>query len=149
MKNVYLFALAVVLACASQSGPNAPGGTVVARTDRNIIADAEIQSVPSSNLYDLISKLRPNFLRSRGPMSLSSGSSGSDPSLQRKRPALWRHSLAAIARLDAGIGGSLLRRVECRLEIRDDQRERGDRGHHQTVGLTAACRVNLTLPASC
>jgi len=78
MKNVYLFALAVVLACASQSGPNAPAGTVVARTDRNIISDAEIQSVPSSNLYDLISKLRPNFLRSRGPMSLSSGSSGSE-----------------------------------------------------------------------
>ncbi len=78
MKRFCLLALAAVLACASQSGPNAPAGTVVARTDRNIISDAEIQSGPSSNLYDLISKLRPNFLRSRGPMSLSSGSTANE-----------------------------------------------------------------------
>jgi len=78
MKGIYVLALAGAVACASQSGPNAPAGTVVARTDRNIISDAEIQSVPSANLYDLISKLRPNFLRSRGPMSLSSGSTANE-----------------------------------------------------------------------
>jgi hypothetical protein len=78
MKKLYLCALAMVVACASQSGPNAPAGTVVARTDRNIISDAEIQSIPSANLYDLISKLRPNFLRSRGAVSLSSGTQASE-----------------------------------------------------------------------
>jgi hypothetical protein len=71
MKGIYLTALATVLACASQSGPNAPAGTDVARTDRNIISETEIQSVPASNLYDLIAKVRPNFLRSHGPTSLS------------------------------------------------------------------------------
>jgi hypothetical protein len=77
MKGIYLIALATVLACASQSGPNAPAGTNVARTDRNIISLAEIQSVPSASLYDLISKLRPHFLQSHGPMSLG-GTSASE-----------------------------------------------------------------------
>ena len=70
MKSICLTALATILACASQSGANAPAGTVVAQTDRNIISATEIQSTPSSSLYELISKLRPNFLRSHGPMSL-------------------------------------------------------------------------------
>ncbi len=78
MKSIYVLALAAAVGCASQSGPNAPGGTVVARTDRNIISEAEIQSVPSSNLYELISKVRPEFLRSHGPQSLSSGSTSSE-----------------------------------------------------------------------
>ena len=78
MKGIYVLALAAAVGCASQSGPNAPAGTVVARTDRNIISDAEIQSVPAANLYDLIAKLRPNFLRSRGAVSLSSGSTASE-----------------------------------------------------------------------
>jgi hypothetical protein len=78
MRRFYLTAVLTAFACASQSGPNAPAGTVVANSDRNIISATEIQSVPSANLYDLISKLRPHFLRSRGPQSLSSGSTATE-----------------------------------------------------------------------
>jgi hypothetical protein len=78
MRSLYLTALATVLACASQSGTNPAAGTVAGLSDRNIISETEIQSVPSVNLYELISKLRPNFLRSRGPQSLSSGSTASE-----------------------------------------------------------------------
>jgi hypothetical protein len=66
MKGLYLFALTTVLACASTGG-----GSTRPRTDRNVISTAEIESVPSSNLYEMIEKLRPQFLRSRGPTSIN------------------------------------------------------------------------------
>ena len=67
MKRLYLFALASAIACASGGAGtgSAPNG------DRNIITEQEIQSVPSSSLYDLIEKLRPQFLRSRGATSIT------------------------------------------------------------------------------
>lgn len=71
MKGVYLFALSAVVACASSGGGS---GSPVMPTDRNIILEQEIMSVPSANLYDLIQKLRPQFLRSRGPTSITSSS---------------------------------------------------------------------------
>jgi hypothetical protein len=66
MRKLYLIALAGSIACASSS-------TGIARqpTDRNIIYQAELESVGSTNLYELIEKVRPNFLRSRGPTSFS------------------------------------------------------------------------------
>ncbi|HZF71906.1 MAG TPA: hypothetical protein VEZ51_00640, partial [Gemmatimonadaceae bacterium] len=66
MKICYVFALTAVIGCASAS---TGGGSAAPRIDRNIITETEIQSVPSSSLYDLIEKLRPNFLRSRGATS--------------------------------------------------------------------------------
>jgi hypothetical protein len=75
MKKVSFFALALVLACASGAGSG--GGGAPQTGDRNIITESEIAQVPSANLYDLIEKLRPNMLRSRGPASLS-GSSASE-----------------------------------------------------------------------
>ena len=66
MKLLSGFALALVLGCASASG----GGGTAQTGDRNVITAEEIASVPSANLYDLIEKLRPNMLRSRGPQSL-------------------------------------------------------------------------------
>jgi len=65
MKVGYLFALAAVIACAS-------GGTSASapRVDRNVIAQTELSSVPTSSLYEAIEKLRPNFLRSRGQASI-------------------------------------------------------------------------------
>jgi len=64
MKGLYLFALAAALGCAS-------GGTAATGTDRNVISETELQSVPASNLYELIEKVRPNFLRSRGQASIN------------------------------------------------------------------------------
>ena len=65
MKTLYLLALAVVVACATTGGPAVPS------SDRNVITETELSSVPAPNLYDLIEKLRPNFLRSRGQTSFS------------------------------------------------------------------------------
>ena len=65
MKNLYLIALAGVVACATTGGPAVPP------SDRNVITETELASVPAPNLYDLIEKLRPNFLRSRGQTSLN------------------------------------------------------------------------------
>jgi len=67
MKRLYLFALASAIACASGGA----GTSAAPRVDRNVITEQEIQSVPSSSLYDLIEKLRPHFLRSRGATSIS------------------------------------------------------------------------------
>jgi hypothetical protein len=66
MRKVYLIALAGAVACASTTTgiPRQP-------TDRNVIYQTELESVGSSNLYELIERVRPNFLRSRGPTSLT------------------------------------------------------------------------------
>ena len=52
MKTCYVFALTSLIACASTGG-----GSSAPRIDRNIITETEIQSVPSSSLYDLIEKV--------------------------------------------------------------------------------------------
>jgi hypothetical protein len=70
MRPVYLFALALAVGCATpgtsgSSDPSAP------RQDPNVISQQELSSVPASNLYDLVEKLRPNFLRARGQTSIS------------------------------------------------------------------------------
>jgi TonB-dependent Receptor Plug Domain len=64
MKGLYLFALVAAVGCAS-------GGTAGPGIDRNVITESELRSVPASNLYELIEKVRPNFLRSRGASSIS------------------------------------------------------------------------------
>ena len=67
MKGVYLFAMAAVLACASNKTQRA---SIPTSTDRNVITEEEIRSIPASNLYELVQKLRPNMLRARGQSSL-------------------------------------------------------------------------------
>jgi len=79
MKKAHLVALALVLACASSGGGGGSERRDVAigapqTGDRNIITESEIMAVPSANLYDLIEKLRPNMLRSRGAMTLGGSS---------------------------------------------------------------------------
>jgi hypothetical protein len=65
-----------VLACAS--GPKSDRATITPGvTDRNVITEEEIRAVPSGNLYELVSKIRPNMLRSRGQSTLG-GSTASD-----------------------------------------------------------------------
>ena len=64
------------MACASSPRSDraaiTPGGT-----DRNVITAEEIRTVPASNLYELVEKLRPNMLRARGQSTLG-GSTASD-----------------------------------------------------------------------
>jgi hypothetical protein len=53
---------AVVMACASAG----PGTTSVSASDANIITAAQISASQQTNAYDVVSRLRPNFLKSRG-----------------------------------------------------------------------------------
>jgi hypothetical protein len=59
----------LLLACASD--PNTRGST---RRDRNLISLEEIQDYPITTAHDLVGRLRPTWLRNRGPTSISGGS---------------------------------------------------------------------------
>jgi hypothetical protein len=69
MKKLYLLALATAVACAS-SGKSDRAAITPGAGDRNVITEEEIRGVPASDLYDLVSKLRPSMLRSRGQSTL-------------------------------------------------------------------------------
>lgn len=76
MKKTYLLALVMVAACASS--PKSDRAAInPGASDRNVITEEEIRTVPASNLYELVSKIRPNMLRSRGQSTLG-GSTASD-----------------------------------------------------------------------
>jgi hypothetical protein len=70
MKALYILGLAALIGCGS--GGRTEG---VAPADRNVITESELTSVPSSSLYDLIEKLRPNFVRAHGQTSLNAPNS--------------------------------------------------------------------------
>lgn len=55
-----LLAATALMACATARP--APG----TRSDPNVITAEEIAQGPSSNVYELIQRVRPNFLRTRG-----------------------------------------------------------------------------------
>jgi len=68
MKRVLLTASTLLLvACASD--PTSRG----TRRDRNLITLEEIAALPPTNANDLVNRLRPTWLRDRGPTSMSSG----------------------------------------------------------------------------
>ncbi len=52
-----VFLLALTTACASTGGR-------ASTYDRNLISRAELEARPASNLYDIVSNLRPTWLRS-------------------------------------------------------------------------------------
>ena len=60
-----LITIAATLGCATTSG------TTGASSNSNIITEQEITSANVSNAYEVIQKLRPNFLRSRGATSIT------------------------------------------------------------------------------
>lgn len=70
MKALYIVGLAALIGCGSGGRTEA-----VAPADRNVITESELTSVPSSSLYDLIEKVRPNFVRSHGQTSLNAPNS--------------------------------------------------------------------------
>jgi hypothetical protein len=65
VRHFYLISLAAVLGCASASG-----GSGVRGGGGNVIAEQELAASNVSNAYEAVERLRPNFLRSRGPSSL-------------------------------------------------------------------------------
>jgi hypothetical protein len=62
VKTLAMLAAAGVMACASAG----PGTTSVSTGDANIITAAQISASQQTNAYDVVRKLRPNFLKSRG-----------------------------------------------------------------------------------
>lgn len=59
--------MVVVVAVAVGCAPAAPS----MRRDANLITQSEIVNSQAANLYDAITRIRPAFLRTRGPTSIS------------------------------------------------------------------------------
>jgi hypothetical protein len=66
----FVLALAAALACASSG----TAGTGV-RRDPNLITEQEIATSAESNVFDVVSRLRPMFLKTRGRSTINSGGS--------------------------------------------------------------------------
>lgn len=66
----FVLTLVAALACASSG----TAGTAV-RRDPNLITEQEIATSAESNLYDVVSRLRPMFLKTRGQSTINSGGS--------------------------------------------------------------------------
>jgi hypothetical protein len=66
----FVLTLAAALACASSG----TAGTGV-RRDPNLITEQEIATSAESNVYDVVSRLRPMFLKTRGRSTINSGGS--------------------------------------------------------------------------
>jgi hypothetical protein len=62
MRLLFFLTLATAIACASAAG----GGTTVDTNSPNIITADQIAASAQTNAYDVVSRLRPNFLKSRG-----------------------------------------------------------------------------------
>ncbi len=62
MRPFSILGAAAVMACASAGG----GGTTVDANNPNIITGDQIAASAQTNAYDVVSRLRPNFLKSRG-----------------------------------------------------------------------------------
>lgn len=63
--RVVIAAVLLSAGCAS-GGPQGPN-----RGDRNSVTQAQLAATNSQNLYDALEKLRPEWLSSRGPTSVS------------------------------------------------------------------------------
>jgi hypothetical protein len=64
MRLLSILTAAVVTACASAGGGG--GGTTVDANNPNTISGDQIVASAQTNAYDVVSRLRPNFLKSRG-----------------------------------------------------------------------------------
>lgn len=62
MRSFLVLGAAAVMACASAG----PGTTSVDANNPNVITADQIAASHQTNAYDVVSKLRPNFLKSRG-----------------------------------------------------------------------------------
>jgi len=65
IRYLWFIALAGAIGCASA------GSSSEARRDPNLITAADIATIPVTNAYEAIDRLRPLFLRSRGKTSIN------------------------------------------------------------------------------
>jgi hypothetical protein len=68
-RPVYVMLFAAVIACASTKA-----GTATHR-ETNVITEQEIAKSTETNGFDVVSKLRPMFLKTRGRSTINSGGS--------------------------------------------------------------------------
>ncbi|HEY3113466.1 MAG TPA: hypothetical protein VGJ62_07275 [Gemmatimonadaceae bacterium] len=68
-KSLYVLTLATAMACAA-----AGTGTTHVR-DSRLITEQEITAANESNAYDVVAKLRPNFLKTRGRSTINASAS--------------------------------------------------------------------------
>jgi hypothetical protein len=66
----FVLTLATALACASSG----TAGTAV-RRDPNLITEQEIVASNESNVFDVVNRLRPMFLKTRGRSTINAGGS--------------------------------------------------------------------------
>jgi hypothetical protein len=66
----FVLTLAAALACASSG----TAGTTV-RREPNLITEQEIAASNESNLFDVVNRLRPMFLKTRGRSTINAGGS--------------------------------------------------------------------------
>jgi hypothetical protein len=64
----YQYAVAIVIFILMYGCAASDGTRDRQRTDRNLLTKQEIQSVSVSNMYEVIDRLRPFWLRARGPV---------------------------------------------------------------------------------
>jgi hypothetical protein len=70
-RPLYILTLAAMTACATAGS----GNTTNIHRDPNLINEQEIASSNESNAYDVITRLRPVFLKTRGHTTLMAGGS--------------------------------------------------------------------------
>ena len=71
MRAVLRWSLVAVVACSS--------ATRGSGRDRSVIRSDEIATVQAANAYDIVAKLRSEFLRSRGPITTARGQATTPP----------------------------------------------------------------------
>ena len=72
MRNRNLAALAGLALLAAACGMPPPGGS--GRASRNVITAAQMLEVNASDVFDAVQKLEPDWLTSRGTVSMTDGS---------------------------------------------------------------------------
>src|SRR5262245_57284165 len=81
-KSMKLLALFALAACSSSNaaekasspaGPTPAASAPTTRASRELITRAQIEATPAQDAYDLVQRLRPEYLRERGVSSISRG----------------------------------------------------------------------------
>jgi hypothetical protein len=74
--SLKVLGLLVLAACSSNSASKAaepPETPAASRASREVITRAQIEATPSQDAYELVQRLRPEFLRERGVSSITRG----------------------------------------------------------------------------
>ena len=117
LKRIILFAfLVVAAACAAGPGPAAGAP----RSDPDLITEQELARYPSVSVRQAIERLRPRFLRTRGPTSLS------NPAADRIVVYLGDTRMGSLEFLDQIMTGDIL---EVRYLSAPDATQRYGTGH--------------------